>query len=127
WTMRFWDMDYRQFLENLIRKELPAHILPRICWVGYRKNDPLVGDEDDEGGQDNDMENFENAYRQFLLDKTKTGQVQEKEHLANLVDAINNLNTIYHSGRLMDCTKGDEGNLSGKIILGRTNIGNPKR
>lgn len=35
YTSRFSNIDFRIFMENLIRRELPAHILPRICWVGH--------------------------------------------------------------------------------------------
>lgn len=38
WTYRFANMDFRRFMEKLIRTELPAHILARICWVGYRSD-----------------------------------------------------------------------------------------
>lgn len=36
WTYRFANIEFRRFMETLIRAELPAHILARICWVGYR-------------------------------------------------------------------------------------------
>ncbi len=36
WTYRFSSIEFRRYLEQLIRAELPAHILARICWVGYR-------------------------------------------------------------------------------------------
>ena len=131
WTMRFWNMDYRAFLENLIRQELPAHVLPRICWVGYRKNeDLLIATEKDsdttemKSNKENDMENLEKAFHDFLSDLTQTGKVQETDNLVQLIGAINSLNTIYHSGRLLDCDDDDE-SLTGRIILGRTNIGNP--
>ena len=35
YTSRFSNIDFRIFMEDLIRRELPAHILPRICWVGH--------------------------------------------------------------------------------------------
>lgn len=35
YTARFSNVDFRIFMEDLIRRELPAHILPRICWVGH--------------------------------------------------------------------------------------------
>ena len=35
YTSRFSNIDFRIFMEELIRRELPAHILPRICWVGH--------------------------------------------------------------------------------------------
>ncbi|WP_420573803.1 hypothetical protein [Kordia sp.] len=35
YTSRFSNIDFRVFMEDLIRRELPAHIQPRICWVGH--------------------------------------------------------------------------------------------
>lgn len=115
WAYRFADIDFRNFLENMIRKEIPAHVLARICWVGHRKNQ-LPDDE-------NDMLQFENAYREFLFAKTNLEQAQNEEKLTQLIDKMNKLNSIYPSGRLIDCDDEDE-ELKGRIILGRTNIGN---
>ncbi|WP_372947680.1 hypothetical protein [Mariniphaga sp.] len=115
WAYRFADSDFRNYLENLIRKELPAHVLARICWVGHRKNQ--VPDEE------NDMLQFENTYREFLISKTNLEQEQNEEKLTQLIDKMNKLNSIYPSGRLIDCDDEDE-KLEGRIILGRTNIGN---
>jgi uncharacterized protein len=115
WAYRFADIDFRNFLENLIRKELPAHVLARICWVGHRKNQ-IPDDE-------NDMFQFENAFREFLISKTNLEQAQNEEKLTRLIDKMNKLNSIYPSGRLIDCDDEDE-ELKGRIILGRTNIGN---
>ena len=115
WGFRFANSDFRAFLETLIRKELPAHILARVCWVGYRKNQVPENE--------NDMFNFEEAYQDFLSPKIKLTQQKKSEILTTLVDKVNRLTTIYGSGRLIDCGDEDE-ELKGKIILGRTNIGN---
>jgi len=115
WTYRFGNMDFRNFMEELIRKELPAHVLARICWVGDRNN---IGTE-----EENDMLRFEAAYKAFLLTKTNLNQVQDKPTLKELIAALTELNTIYPSGRLIDCDDEDD-LLEGRIILGRTNIGN---
>lgn len=115
WTYRFSNMDFRNFMEELIRRELPAHILARICWIGDRK-----GSVEDEK---NDMLHFEKDYKAFLLAKTNIGQAQNKTALKNLIKSITELNTIYPSGRLIDCDD-EEDSLQGRIILGRTNIGN---
>lgn len=115
WTYRFANSDFRNFLENLIRKELPAHVLARICWVGHRKNQ--IPD------YENDMLQFEIAYREFLISKTNLEQGQNEDKLTQLIDKMNKLNSIYPSGRLIDCDDEDE-ELKGKVILGRTNIGN---
>ena len=34
WLGLFQNLDYRQFAERLVRLEMPAHLLPKICWVG---------------------------------------------------------------------------------------------
>ncbi len=115
WTYRFGNMDFRNFMEELIRKELPAHVLARICWIGERKD--KVPDNE------NDMIRFEDAYRNFLLAKTNLGQDQDSGKLDDLITILTELNTIYPTGRLIDCEdEADE--LEGRIILGRTNIGN---
>lgn len=115
WTYRFANIDFRNFLAELIRKELPAHVLARICWVGYREGQ--VPDED------NDMLRLEKAYKAFLLAKTNLGQKQDKEKLKELNKVLNELSSVYPTGRLIDCNEENE-ILEGKIILGRTNIGN---
>jgi uncharacterized protein len=114
WTYRFGNPDFRKFMEDLIREELPAHILPRICWVGNAKN--VVPDNE------NDMLQFQEAYHQFLLSKTNNEQQQNIEKLTGLISIMSKLNTIYSHGRLIDCKDEDE-SLEGKIILGRTNLG----
>ena len=115
WTYRFGDMDFRNFMEDMIRRELPAHVLARICWIGERKGSV----EDDE----NDMVQFEKHYKDFLLSKTKLGQKQVKTKLNRLIKTLTELNSIYPNGRLIDCDD-EEDSLEGRIILGRTNIGN---
>ncbi|MGQ1785076.1 MULTISPECIES: hypothetical protein [unclassified Saccharicrinis] len=115
WTYRFGNPDFRNFMEDLIRKELPAHVLARICWIGHRTGS--VPDEE------NEMLLFEEAYKEFLQAKTSLGQEQDGEKLIALIKILTELNSIYPSGRLIDCD--DEEDVSeGKIILGRTNIGN---
>lgn len=115
WTYRFANADFRNFLAELIRKELPAHLLARICWVGYQKGQ--VPDEE------NDMLRLEKAYKAFLLAKTNLGQKQDEEKLKELINILNELSSVYPAGKLIDCDEEDE-TLEGKIILGRTNIGN---
>ena len=69
------------------------------------------------------MLQFEIAYREFLISKTNLEQGQNEDKLTQLIDKMNKLNSIYPSGRLIDCDDEDE-ELKGKVILGRTNIGN---
>lgn len=110
-TQRFGDMDFREFMEELIREELPAHVLPKICWIGNRKG--VVPDAQ------NELLLFQSKYKAYLLSLTD----MKPDFGAKLVafkDILINLNTIYPQGRLYDCS--DE-NFEGKIILGRTKLG----
>jgi hypothetical protein len=111
-TQRFANMHFRDFLEELIREELPSHIMPKICWVGDRKG--IVADTD------NDLIRFETAFHNFLLARTNLEQGHDPTTLKALNFALSELNTIYPEGRLHDCASNET---EGKIILGRTNLG----
>jgi hypothetical protein len=47
--------------------------------------------------------------------------MQDEAKLKTFVEALEELNTIYPTGRLLDCEPGMT--IDGKIILGRTNLG----
>jgi hypothetical protein len=111
-TYRFSNPDFGRYMEDIIREELPAHILPRICWVGARKG---ISD-------DNDLFRFEKAYKEYLFEKTKLEQEQPNPELKNLMVAMQELNTVYPVGRLTDCNAEDEA-LDGRVILGQSSIG----
>ena len=99
-------MDFRKYVEKLIRTELPAHILPRICWIGAEQ-----------------MSQLEKLYKNWLE--------YQQEHCAQptlgqfplneLIDYLDELYTIYPPGTLHDCDDRDDEN---PVILGRTAIGN---
>jgi len=120
YTYRFANPDFRTYMENIIREELPAHIVPRICWVGNRRGEVL--------DEDNDLFNFENAYKDYLEAKTMLDQEQpttgKNEH-RTLITAMTQLNTIYPEGRLMDCSD-ESDDIEGRVILGQTNLGTLK-
>ncbi|MFD2567832.1 hypothetical protein [Pseudotenacibaculum haliotis] len=120
YTFRFSNPDFRHYMENIIREELPAHIIPRICWVGDRRG--VVDDKD------NDLWGFEYAYKAYLEAKTNLDQEQpikgNNEH-KKLIEAMTQLNTIYPEGRLLDCTD-DSNDIEGRVILGQTNLGTLK-
>ncbi|GAB5419076.1 MAG: hypothetical protein Crog4KO_05840 [Crocinitomicaceae bacterium] len=97
---RFDNADFRNFLDNLIRREMPSHVLPRICFI-----DPCQ------------LEEFQIRYEAFLQEK-KDGNVIEST-LNAFLEIFNKLQNIYPGGRLFDCNSTD---VSGSIILGRSNI-----
>lgn len=65
------------------------------------------------------------THTNILVYKTNLEQKQpvENNELLDLIQAIQQLNTIYPSGRLTDCNAEDEA-LDGRIILNQSSIGN---
>lgn len=112
YTYRFADVDFRNYAEDVIRQEIPSHILGKICWIGYRKDHIIPT------GKNNDLMDFERDFRKFLLDKTKNKQ----DALPQFITSLTQLNSIYPTGTLYNCVDEEE-NISGKIVLGRTNLG----
>ncbi|SRX54966.1 hypothetical protein [Aequorivita sp. CIP111184] len=113
WTERYSNVDFRRFLEEMIQKELPSHILAKICWIGYPKSYDTKGDE-------NEMVELEEAYKAWLLAKTDIDQKQPTTKLKRLIKIMSTLHTIYTQGKLHDCDDDEE---QQDIILGRTNLG----
>jgi uncharacterized protein len=113
YTYQFSDPDFRRYAETVIRQELPAHVLAKICWVGDRQSETEIAQ--------NDLLEFEKAFRKYLFDKS-TNRRTLGNSVRNLLLALTNLNNIYRPGRLLDCAQEDDEGLDGKIILGQSNI-----
>ena len=107
YTTRAQSVDFRRLAEQLLRAELPAHVLARICWVGQ-----------------DDMEKFERLYIAWSQAKAGRPTRVSREEYAVATDALlkclRELHTIYPPGVLHDCNSAEEEN---PIILGRTTLG----
>ena len=99
---RFNDMNFRRFVEQTIREEVPAHILPKICWIA-----------------DAQMQELQKAYRAWLevLDGAAAGDREPR--LSALVDVLTHLKSVYPVQKLIACGGGSED----KFIVGRTALG----
>ncbi|MBE8726509.1 hypothetical protein [Flavobacterium hungaricum] len=115
YTLRFANTDFRNYIEKIIKEELPAHVLAKICWIGYREKD--VKDP-----AENQLIQFEKAYKDYLFAKTDLNQEQPEPQLISFIKALTVLDNVYPTGRLFDCSDENE-RLSDKIILGKTNLG----
>jgi hypothetical protein len=102
YAQRFAMMDFRWFIEDVIRQEMPAHVLPRICWVGKE-----------------DMAAIEQAHRAWL-EARHAGAADTDDKLRALVTALHAAKNVYPGGRLLPCVPGDE---RPKFQLGRTALG----
>lgn len=115
YTLRFANTDFRNYIEKIIKEELPAHVLAKICWIGYREKD--VKDP-----AENQLVQFEKTYKDYLFAKTDLNQEQPEPQLISFIKALTSLDNVYPTGRLFDCSDENE-RLSDKIILGKTNLG----
>lgn len=112
WPVHFRSMAFREYFENIIRQELPAHTIVKVCWV----NDVMLYD-------------FENAYKAWItalanysLDAAKIPALQAANK--NLLELLFTLHSEYPVATLHDCVESKDTNpvLLGKTILGSLNI-----
>ncbi len=108
WSLRFRDMRFREFVEETIRLETPAHILPRICWIN-----PC------------DMKYLEDAYREWLEEVSKPVPLRStlQRKTKQLVQRLNSLTTVYPVARLTDCRDPEGKNIT---VLNQTILGTLK-
>jgi len=111
---RFQDPDFRRYAETVIRQEIPAHVLAKICWVGDRLSEKETAQ--------NDLAEFEVAFKKYLSDKSRDNIANLGNSIQDLLIALTHLNNIYRPGRLLDCAMENDDDLDGKIILGQSNI-----
>jgi hypothetical protein len=99
---RFNDMNFRRFVEQTIREEVPAHILPKICWIAAAQ-----------------MQELQTAYHAWLevLDGAAAGD--RGPRLSALVDVLTHIKSVYPVQKLIACGGGSED----KFIIGRTALG----
>jgi hypothetical protein len=105
WTQRFRNMDFREFAEDTIHRETPAHILPKFCWVSMY-----------------DMYRLETAYKAwFLLNRQYQPNMNNlKVLLVDLVRVLNTITNVYPEGHLHDC---DNPGTDNPVILNQTILG----
>lgn len=105
YTPRFSNLDFRKYMEKLIRMELPAHVLARICWIGE--------------GQMGSVEKHYRKWLEYHQNHSNSPRLKNKS-LNELLEILSKLYTVYPPGTLHDCEKGDDEN---PIVLGKTHIG----
>lgn len=103
---RFAKMEFRRFVEEVIRQETPAHILPRICWISNEE-----------------MAALEIAYKDWLFLKAGAITTQRTARLKAFIDTLFAVRNIYPSQKLHEC--GGPAKES-KFLLGQTALGTLK-
>jgi hypothetical protein len=100
---RFATMEFRRFVEDLLREETPAHILPKICWIGR-----------------DDMRRFEKAYRDWLGIRSGENDGGREDKLKAFIAALYEVRNVYPAGILKACARGEDPQ---RFILGRSALG----
>ncbi len=98
---RFENMHFRRFVEEIIREETPAHILPKVCWISKE-----------------DMAMLEKVYRDWICLKSGRESNDRLAKLKAFIDALYEVKNSYPSELLHECDTNGE-----KFILGATTIG----
>ncbi len=83
---RFHNMDFRRFVEETIRQETPAHILPKVCWIDTA-----------------DMAKLESAYRDWVSLQAGATTANRASRLQALIDALYSVKNVYPPQPLRDC------------------------
>jgi len=97
---RFRNMEFRRFAEEVIRQETPAHLLPKVCWVG-----------------DEEMTRIETAWAAWRALLAGTATANPAGKLAALAEALFEAKNVYPEPTLAACEAAE------KFILGRSALG----
>jgi hypothetical protein len=103
---RFSNMDFRRFVEEIIREETPAHILPRVCWTSKE-----------------DMAGLEKAYRDWIYVKASANTAERAAKLKAFSDTLFAVRNVYPPQRLRECDAGED---QPKFLVGQTALGTLK-
>jgi hypothetical protein len=110
WPGHFDSMSFRQYFENKIREEAPAHVMLKICWL----NNEL-------------MRQFEIAYKAWI-EKLAAYSFDKVANLTDfrkanddMINILAKLHSEYPLATLHDCNESKEG--SNVVVLGKTVLG----
>ncbi len=111
WPARFRDSNFRRFFESTVRREAPAHVHLKVCWLSFTA-----------------MHKLEIVYEAWLkaikaYRQNQSPDAAKREALRkasnDLIGVMDNVTTIYPEATLHDC---DEGTTN-PVRLGSTNLG----
>jgi hypothetical protein len=114
WPAHFRSMAFRNYFEDIVRQELPAHTIAKVCWVN-----------------DISLYNFENAYKAWITalanysfdpsDATNITELQTTND--TLLQLLFTLFSEYPVATLHDCVESKDTN---PVLLGKTILGSLK-
>jgi hypothetical protein len=104
---RFAKIEFRRYVEEVIRQETPAHILPRICWISNEE-----------------MAALEVAYKDWIYLKAGADTTKRTAKLKAFIDILFKVRNVYPAQKLHECDapEGEQ-----KFLLGQTALGTMKK
>ncbi|WP_428242855.1 hypothetical protein [Gynuella sp.] len=103
YAARFSNQDFRHFAESVIRAEVPAHIMPKICWISQA-----------------DMASLESVYRAWISVKSGRTSADRQTILQSLIERLYNIKNVYPTEQLYDCS---DPATDSRFILNNTALG----
>jgi uncharacterized protein len=100
---RFRNMDFRRFVEETIRQEMPAHILPKICWIN-----------------EEEMAELETAYRNWIPIAAGIPTTEREKKIQDLIRVLYQNKNVYPTQQLRECGSDES---KPPFIIGRTALG----
>lgn len=100
---RFRNMEFRNYVENVIRRETPAHILPKICWADREEIELLEV-------------SLQHWHQRISGDET----VARNEVMQLVIDQLFETKSVFPVERLVDC---DEKETASRFVVGKTMLG----
>ncbi|MCB0628416.1 MAG: hypothetical protein R2824_18860 [Saprospiraceae bacterium] len=83
WPKRFQNLNFRQFFQNTLRREVPAHIGLRICWLDPKQ-----------------MREFEVAYRAWLTAISGRLECDLQETKCEMIEKLYGMKNVYPPGQI---------------------------
>jgi hypothetical protein len=129
WSPRFRDLKFRRFVEDTLRREAPAHVYPRICWVNHEqmKNLEIALEEWQDGlashGRDAGSCADDDGSRtgRLPLPHADSTDSTYAHALTGLIGELYQLTNVYPLAQLHDCQEVDGD--TPQITLGNTSLG----
>lgn len=106
YSPRFLNMNFRNYVERVIRTETPSHIFPKICWIDKEQ-----------------MGEFELHYQQWLEVKAGEREDADGNILKEFIRILTSLKSIYPPAKIDDCSSETEKQL---FILNQNSLGTLK-
>lgn len=123
WSRRFRNLNFRALVEKTIREETPAHIFPRICWIGHEQmrvfEECLEKWECELAGLSAEFSGCRNCNGENP-GLTPPDYRDYQQSLKDLIDKLNTLEMVYPPARIHDCDEASSD--MPQIILGNSNL-----